>query len=346
MNKNIEVVISSDEFSDVENGFFDKEIEIKPSTAPDWFDKKVPIRREYKRKNKIYKYKVDRKVYSVNNNIKKIIPIINFEEDTNKESTHDDNTITSKNKSKKNTCILLDSQNNIYIDEKGYKIRNFRITDMCLIKDKIVMISNKSGIMQEMDIYTKEVVSIRKNTSENGYKKIVAYDNIYLLSDKLYVLDIENYEITNILEIGNALDFTIKDNRIFILYKDKIVEYLDYKINNIVEINGFGIEKIFYLQNKIYVAQKNELMVFKDSLKKLKGFRRIKGTVKNMVDINGLIFLHTEELNSLRVIEDDKLIDYIPNSKTKFPIIHGIENINGEVVFSHTKYISSIKIYN
>lgn len=248
-----------------------------------------------------------------------------------------------------NIKVLVDSFNLVYLiknfeDFKTFKIGFFKITDVCFFNDKILVTSDTSSFIKQIDLDGK-VTDIKKNTGK--IKKIQASgDHLYVLSDKLILFN-KNFSVINEFNLPFK-DFCITDNSVVCLKEDGDIHIFDKELTFKEKVSfqfKFQFRSIYFAHDKILVCMDTGIMFLDSTFKEIKTFTNLKEAVSTLSFNKDFIVHGSQHPNSLRILKSDlTYFEKFPFSKIKINPISTMDIEGDTVYFSDSKFVSSLKL--
>ncbi|KAM0675317.1 hypothetical protein GVAV_001142 [Gurleya vavrai] len=351
LDADIDLMESSSEISSTEEElFFNKQIDIvqaeEHSKWNDSEENEENLRKEYKLEHPVI----------WKDNAKKERPVVKknkLQISYKNKYLKINNNIKLAKISQNNIVVLISTYNDIYIyddlkNNKKFKAINlsFNICDFDFVGDKIVFITDRNGIIKEFDLKTMEFTDILKGAHIKN-KKIVFQTKLFLLAEKLQILDHDNYN--TIYQFNeNIIDFCISDFYVITLNFDKTISFYDILNNDFLFKKfldeKFFITKILCLENYIFVCLEKGVKIFDANfifIKEILDF-----CIDNVASSDNFLVFFGNGLNELRIVNKKNLniVPSFPYSNMNFKHIKNIFFIENECFFSHSSYLSKIKL--
>lgn len=189
------------------------------------------------------------------------------------------------------------------------------------------------------------VSNIRKDTGEGGYKKIHVCDKIYVLGEKLTVMDKSSYEIIYQIQCSVA-DFTMANECLYCLAHNG--DILVYKNRALAKKASFE-DKFSYTKiggtEKVYLLAGNSIKVFSTSLE-LISERECAFDVSCIAENDVYMAAVGDGTRSIKLLSKPhyKGVPNFPRSGMVFPSISCIAFSGNQLYYCHGRYVSSVNI--
>lgn len=268
-------------------------------------------------------FKIEKNIFETKNRIKKVESFGNFTVISNY------NVLTIvKN-------ILNINREVVNVDLES-EIQDFVVTN----DEKLLCIFKKSYYIKLVDLQG-QVVDIVKNFNETGFTKIInSGDRIYLLGDKLSVLNTD-FEIE--FQLGHTFrDFSVLGGLIYgLMANNDILVFKEIEVIKKMSLKDkFAIHRIF-CYDKIYLACLNSIKIYDSELRLLKE-KDLPFDPQNLSKIGRLVYFSGDNRQTLRIMKDEMFIPNFPASNMFFPKISSLSG--GEsLLYSSARGISHVK---
>lgn len=200
--------------------------------------------------------------------------------------------------------VVLDARGYLYKFEKdgqdlfkltrSFKMDKYFVVDMLVTGDKLVLVSNKTGILKEIDLCTFDIVDIRTN--------IRYFDRVFELQDHIFLVNRDivlvldgKYQKKKIYHFDAVLDIKFADGRFYFLNSSGFFVVQGDNIAKVVRKEYFNLTCILIHDDHLYLGTEYGLKI-DERMKKY-------GPIK-MVDVfNDHVIVVSED--ALRLLSDD-----------------------------------------
>ncbi|ELQ75172.1 hypothetical protein THOM_1904 [Trachipleistophora hominis] len=232
--------------------------------------------------------------------------------------------------------IILDARGFLYKLEKdgqesfklakSFKMDKYFVVDIMVINEKLILISNKTGILKEIDLNTFEIEDIRTNIKrfERGF---YVQGNIFLVNKDIVLFLNEKYQKRTIYHFENVLDIKFLEGKFYFLNSCGFFIVQDENIFKVSKKEYFSLTNILIHHDRLYLGTECGLKIGK----KVKKY----GAVKTIDAINDHVIVVTED--ALRVLSDDHTRTW----KIKIGCVVFFQN---RIVFSDGKFLGALRL--